>query len=222
MYRADHVVHLVGEGRADGSFDLRAKTVRTGLVVPGLPGPFQRINARLAVAAIDLLRRQVFFGRRFRGVTAAAVRRGLINVRRNSGLRGRLELFPRSKRLILDVAHNPSGIDALVSGFQPEDRHDVIAVFGVMKDKDYRQMLRALAVIAGAIVAVSPDTPRALSAKKLRNIGRRFGIRVLHGGSVSRGTGMALRKAGPGGRVLVTGSHFVVGEALRFLRGKKT
>ncbi len=185
-------------------------------VRPGLGGPHQVENARLAVAAVELLQRRSGTTGLFAGITPDQVARGLRRVRANTGLRGRLERL-RHAHCLLDVAHNPAGICALVSSFPETLRGRFVAVFGVMKDKDYRSMLEQIARIARVVVTVVPNTPRALSLGRLSREALRTGIGVVRGGSVRSGVKKALRIARRGETVLITGSHYVAGEALAAL-----
>ena len=90
-------------------------------------------------------------------------------------------------------------------------------VFGVMKDKDYRGMLEELKPVTRRLIAVAPGNPRALQAGTLSQVAVRMGFETVLGGTVAEG----IRKAGKG-RVLIAGSHYVVGEAIAALATKKT
>ena len=193
----------------------RRLTVRN--IHPGLPGIHQLSNARLAVAAIDLLLANPRFCRLFPEITTRAVARGLERVRFYAGLRGRLQRVGPGGRYLLDVAHNPEGIRTLVATLRQDMRTPLTVVFGVMKDKDYGAMLEELKPITGELVAVAPGIDRALPAQHLEKAARRRGIKTTLGGTVAAG----IRKAGRR-RVLVCGSHYVVGEAYAALSAKNT
>jgi folylpolyglutamate synthase/dihydropteroate synthase len=96
---------------------------------------------------------------------------------------------------------------------------NLVAVFGVMKDKDYSSMLRELSSSARTIIAVAPVQKRALPAGELYQAGKRAGISMLKGGSVASGIRKAVRMKKPKA-VLVTGSHYVVGEALMAIQSE--
>jgi folylpolyglutamate synthase/dihydropteroate synthase len=86
-----------------------------------------------------------------------------------------------------------------------------------MKDKEYVPMLRNLARISRVIVPVTPSTPRALSALKICGILKKRGKHARPGGTVKHGMERARSILGGPGCILVTGSHYVVGEALEYL-----
>ena len=189
------------------------------LCVPGLPGEYQHENAALAVSAVQILRRSQRLLRTYPGLTAPAVLRGLARVRVHTGLQGRFQMIRDGARYLVDVAHNPAGIRTLAAEVLRMKHGPRIAVFGVMKDKDYREMLQVLAGIVETIVAVAPSLRRALPARALYREAEKRGITVVFGGSVDRGLAVARRLAGRS-PILVTGSHFVAGEALRGIRGE--
>ena len=202
---------------AGGRVSFSGKRLRTGLVKVGLDGAHQTFNAGLAVAAIDVLLDRRAFAARFRRLNGASVARGLANVRANTGLEGRMTLAGRGKRVILDVAHNRDGMHTAVASLLGAGIGNLTTVFGVMKDKDYLPMLRELEWVSDTVITVRPRTARAASAAVLCKAARRMGLRAVEGGTVAGG----LRKALAGTkRVLVTGSHFVVGEALVALKKK--
>ena len=189
----------------------------------GLAGAFQQENAALAVAVADTLRENTAFVKDFRSFGKQAVRRGLSEVARNSGLEGRLERLGKRGEYIIDVAHNPAGIRALVSALRRERGVPRAAVFGVMKDKDHLSMLRSLVPFVRKLIPVAPRMERALAVSRLRMEAKRCGFEVGPGGSIRQGLREARRlmqRARPeeGDYILVVGSHYVVGEFLAHLR----
>jgi dihydrofolate synthase/folylpolyglutamate synthase len=189
-------------------------------VTLGLPGPHQHLNARLAVAALDIMLRRAAVRARFRRVTASSIRRGLRRTQEDFALNGRLQYLGRRKEFLLDVAHNPDGIRTLAFAVGQLARRMRIAVFGAMKDKDWKGMVRALRPVVDTIVCVAAGTPRALKSGILQRYAARAGMQAVNGKDVGNGIALAQRLAGASGQILVTGSHYVVGEALRILREK--
>jgi dihydrofolate synthase / folylpolyglutamate synthase len=196
-----------------GAVRFRGKNFHVRGVRLGLPGVYQHTNVRCAVAVFDVLkgRRDGAYGK----VTNAALGRGLRRVVRNTGLRGRMERLAGG--VVLDVAHNPDGVRALVGALGTHRGRNRVVVFGAMKDKDVTSMLEELSRLADTLVAVVPHTGRALAGSELVRIARRVGIQAVVGGSVRRGLVVGRRLAGRGGNLLVTGSHYVIGEAIASL-----
>jgi dihydrofolate synthase/folylpolyglutamate synthase len=177
---------------------------------------FQLANVQLALAAIDVLRTSQ---RPFRqSITPIMIKKGLSNVTRNSGLHGRFEIVGHG--LVLDVAHNVPGVRALVHALLSRNRKDFIVVFGVVADKDYPAMLEELRPVTNVLIAVAPPGKRALPAKKLFKLAREKGIRTKLGGSIGNGIRLAQKQALRGEKILITGSHYVVGGAMQILSRK--
>ena len=201
---------------------LASPRLAPGRFHPELAGEHQIRNVALALLTLDTLL-GTSPGRKLSGaLTSAVIRRAFERVVRNTGLRGRLEnLGHRGRAILLDVAHNPAGIGTLVRELQERREENVVAVFGVMRDKDYSAMLLELAAVADRVIAVAPAQKRALPAGKLFRVGKDLGIRMVNGGSVASGIKKAVRSRNRGG-ILITGSHYVVGEALRALHSENT
>ncbi|HTY01117.1 MAG TPA: folylpolyglutamate synthase/dihydrofolate synthase family protein [Bacteroidota bacterium] len=182
-------------------------------VVPGLVGEHQKRNVEAAVATISVLQKT----RLLREVSDEDVLRGVERVRTNTGLRGRYETVetPRG-RLIFDVAHNPDGIKALVAMVRARKDRPAVVVFGVMADKNFRGILRQLRKVSRRLVAVAPHGERALGIEELTREARKSGFRVESAASVAAGVEAARRLAGAR-TILITGSHYVVAEAMAAL-----
>ncbi|MDP2366414.1 MAG: cyanophycin synthetase, partial [Ignavibacteria bacterium] len=69
---------------------------------------------------------------------------GIKNVVKNTKLQGRYEIVSKKPRIILDSAHNPDGINCLISEFEKEKMNykQTSLLFGAMKDKNIGEMLR--------------------------------------------------------------------------------
>ncbi len=181
-----------------------------------LPGEHQVSNAKNALLTLTELVRTGQLD-----IPSHAVRTGLAEVRRRSGLSSRLSIVSERPRILCDVAHNPAAVKVLKHELERLGIRRVHLVFGVMKDKDYRSMIAALRTMTTRVFAVSPSTERSRDVSSLVKEFRCFGVPVTPLPSVAEGIAAARRSAGITGTVLVTGSHFVVGEGLAFLEGKK-
>jgi len=197
--------------------DCLGKTVRIHKCPLGLAGAHQVWNAQTAVSTIDVLNGLPKTRRQIKRVTSTSVARGLARVVKNTGLHGRLETPGNQRRYIMDVAHNPDAIRTLVQTLRRRGLTRLIVVFGVMEDKDYTAMIRELSHVMTLLVPVVPASKRALRLGKLAMSARKAGIRVADGGSVAQGLRNARRLARRGSRILITGSHYVVGEAMAML-----
>ena len=191
-----------GEWRPDGLAYHGLNCSLTGLI-PGIPGDYQRDNAACALAAAELLSQQ-----RFPLAPAALV--GGIG---NASWPGRMELFPGPPRLLLDGAHNPAGVAALLTSLAVIPRARLFLVAGLMADKDRDGVLGPLLPLAHEVLTVGIDLPQATSAAALALYCSGRGARASAAGTVGEGLTLASSRAATDDLILVTGSLYLVGEA---------
>ena len=177
-----------------------------------------RHQVRNAAAALQVLTE---LGRRRRFVVSFdEASEGFRSCRRLSGLESRFEVLGGRPVVITDVAHNPAAVRSLVKTLEHLSLRRVTFVLGLMKDKDLRAIARSIGRVASHVVAVQPATERACESSAIARAVRAQGVRSSDGGAVATGVALARRRAPKGGIVVVTGSHFVVGEMLAARRGK--
>lgn len=175
-----------------------------------LAGEFQTRNLAIALTAMDCLRLNGYSR-----LTATPIRRGLAKVQRLTGLRGRLEVFSKNPLIILDVAHNPDALRALVESLRKLYARKMVLVFGVMKDKDVQGMVSELVKLSRIAFAVAPKTPRAADSKSIADVFHGMRSKCLCTKSVPQALQLALGEARPGEAILITGSHYLVGEFMK-------
>jgi dihydrofolate synthase/folylpolyglutamate synthase len=170
-----------------------------------LGGDYQAQNLPGVFTAIDML------GERGFDISEDAIRTGLSQVRKLSGLRGRFERSTQDPRVIYDVAHNAPGLACLmdqVAAMAPSALHMVL---GVVKDKDLASVQDVFPQQAHYYFC-APDLPRALPAADLKAALPHLQGKVYP--SVVAAIAAARQHAGPQDLILVTGSTFVVAEGL--------
>jgi dihydrofolate synthase/folylpolyglutamate synthase len=167
-------------------------------------GSFQRANFAVAAAAAE-----AFLGE----LDPQAVRRAASETE----IPGRLQQVADDPLTLYDGAHNPAGAEALAAAL-PEVVGDrpLVAVLGVLDDKDAAGMLRALLPFCARVVFTRSSNPRSLSPGTLEalaeNLGGPPGERVADPlAAVARARSLA----GPGGAVLATGSIYLVADLVR-------
>jgi dihydrofolate synthase/folylpolyglutamate synthase len=130
---------------------------------------------------------------------------------------GRLQVVGRDPLTVIDGAHNPQGIAALVESL-PElraGRRPLAAVVSILDDKDAAAMLRTLLPSCDALICTSSHNPRALPPPTLESLARQLeGPLTEIVSDPSRALARARALAGPGGAVLATGSIYLVGDLL--------
>lgn len=183
-----------------------------------LPGRHQLDNLALAVRGAERL-----FAREGLGsLDPVRVRQGVSAVR----WPGRLEWLPADgsrPRLLLDAAHNPSGAERLseyLNTLGANGRR--VLVFGASRDKRVEEMLAPLAPHFQRVLLTAAATRRALAVADLKaNAERVFagnGARAETVEDVPQALARACRLAGRKGEVVIAGSIFLLGDALRLLR----
>jgi dihydrofolate synthase/folylpolyglutamate synthase len=185
------------------------------LVVP-LKGEHQAINCGLALAILDKLRDRGF------ETTERQVSEGLGRTPSN----GRLEVISRSPRILIDGAHTPDSIQALVKSIGQNVRYDsMVVIFGCAADKDVKSMLAKIALGADKIIFTrSSGSGRAMDPRELH---RRFGEVSSKMSQVAKGLPEALaiaqRAVGRDDLICITGSFYLAGEAKKLVmeRAKK-
>jgi dihydrofolate synthase/folylpolyglutamate synthase len=122
-------------------------------------GAYQRVNAAVAVAAVES-----FTGAELDDETVrTALGRTLAP--------GRLEVISTQPLCIFDGSHNPPGMVETVASLQQIlERRRLIAVVSVLKDKDALEMMRALVPACDIVFATQSSSPRALAADQLAAI----------------------------------------------------
>ena len=135
---------------------------------------------------------------------------------------GRFEVLGHQPLVIVDGAHNPAGADTCASvlfdDFDPVGRKILVA--GFLAGRDPRAMLEALrADEMDAVIACTPDSPRAVPAAETAAAARAIGCdAVSYTQHVADACDSALAQAENDDLVLVTGSLYVVGEARPHLK----
>ena len=177
-----------------------------GAVEVGLPGAHQRWNAALAVRAIEVASAR----RGWAAPPAEAVRAGLAEVAARMGLRGRSQPWSGDGRVILDVAHNADGWRATLDALVVPQGGTLWALVGVLADKDAGALADALAGRAHRVLAVTLAGERALPAGALVAACASRGVRAEPVADAGTALAAFAAEAGPGDRLLVTGSHQTV------------
>ncbi len=189
-----------------------------------LHGRHQADNAALALAAVE-----AFFGAgKERQLEVEVVREAFAAVQTP----GRLERVKASPTVLIDAAHNPHGALALANTVDEEFAfRKLVAVVGVLGDKDATGVLEALEPVVSEIVVTQNSSPRALSADELATLAlpifgeERVTVEPRLDSAIDAAVTLVEQTDDPeeplsGGGVLVTGSVVTAGEA-RTLFGKE-
>ena len=175
---------------------------KTQLHIP-LAGNHQLENAALALAAIEVLRRK---GCR---ITDDALVEGFAETR----IPARTEIISRSPLVILDGSHNDGSTAALAEtlrGYLPGKR--ILAVMGMMADKDCGKALANLAPCFSGVIAVTPSNPRSMPAEEFCALARQYGLNAAAAASPAAGVDLAFERIKDYDALVICGSLYLAAD----------
>ena len=184
-----------------------------------LLGSYQPSNAAMAIEIAGALRERGW------EIPDEAIARGIAETRWPA----RFEVLDQPASMptvVIDGGHNPQGAGVLADSLCDvfPDKRPVFLV-GILADKDYRSMLRAVAPLASAFVCVTPPNPRALDAADLAETIREtcdeLGVRatVEVAGDFDGAVSAARKIAGSEGLICAFGSLYSIADVkAAFLR----
>ena len=168
-----------------------------------LLGDHQTHNAAVVLSVIDAL-----IERGWR-ITEENIRDGM----RDVTWPGRFDIVCRDPLFIIDGGHNPQCIQALVKNIDDYlAGRRVIALTGVLADKDYGEMFRPVMEKVAGFVCITPDNPRKLPAHELAKHLRAAGAEAIGCDTVKEAVEKAKELAGKDGAVLCFGSLYSIGD----------
>jgi dihydrofolate synthase/folylpolyglutamate synthase len=187
------------------------------MVESPLVGRHQLRNLALAIAAAEELHKQGMAQ-----ITPETIAQGI----RQTRWPGRFQVIPAeggNPEYVLDVAHNPAGAWALRSTLSAYDDsetgREITMIFGAMRDKAIREIGEILFPIASRVILTSANNPRAATAEEIREAAARVaaGTDLQEAEDVAAALAKAKKLAGSNALVVITGSIYIVGEAMRIL-----
>jgi len=175
-------------------------------IIPDLKGTYQYKNIVGVVALLLLLRRDNKFE-----ITDDAIQKGLENVGKNTGLKGRWQLLSQKPTIIADTGHNQAGIEQVVTGLEQMVYEKLHIVWGMVDDKNAMELMSFLPKEA-TYYFVKADLPRALSRSGLEETATKLGLKGTTYLSVMAGFDSARHNADNDDLIFIGGSTFVVAE----------
>jgi dihydrofolate synthase/folylpolyglutamate synthase len=170
-----------------------------------LAGAHQCANLALALAGIALLRTQGIAARH------GTVRTGV----KNAHWPARFQIAPGCPTVVYDAAHNPDGIKAVVETWtRIFGSRRPVCVFTSRTDKKYREMVSIISLLAAHWVGCPLPREPGVARLDMERLARRHGLAFTWADSPGQALQTARRLAGVRGRVLVVGSHYLVGAVI--------
>jgi dihydrofolate synthase/folylpolyglutamate synthase len=190
-------------------FDLKGiyhnyKNLQTSLL-----GRHQADNAATAITTIEALRISGI------KISEKAIRAGLKKVKWT----GRLEIIQKNPTLILDGAHNPSGIRIVRQALEEIfSYHRLILVLASFADKDYKKMIQIIAPKADLIITTKTMSPRAAPPQVIAKEAAQYieQNKIIITENIPQAINCALSNSNKDDLICITGSLYTVGEAKRF------
>ncbi|CAM1348142.1 bifunctional folylpolyglutamate synthase/dihydrofolate synthase [Tenacibaculum insulae] len=170
-----------------------------------LLGSYQQKNIKTAVKAIQQLKGF--------SVLEENIKNGLLNVVKNTNLKGRWQILQEKPKVICDTAHNKEGLIYTLNQLKKEEYKKLHIVLGVVSDKNLEDILPMFPKKA-VYYFCKPDIPRGLSEKILKAQAEKIDLKGNAFGSVNQAFEEVKIKASKEDVVYVGGSTFVVAEIL--------
>ena len=211
--------HRTPVSQVESAVPMRQFSYRGCEYATRLLGSYQPSNAAMAIEIAGALRERGW------EIPDEAIARGIAETRWPA----RFEVLDQPAGMptvVIDGGHNPQGAGVLADSLRdvfPGKRP--VFLVGILADKDYRSMLRAVAPLASAFVCVTPPNPRALDAADLAETIREtcdeLGVRatVEVAGDFGDAVSAARRIAGSEGLICAFGSLYSIADVkAAFLR----
>jgi dihydrofolate synthase/folylpolyglutamate synthase len=172
-----------------------------------LLGLHQVLNAITAISVVEVLNQHSLLR-----VSDRSLRNGLSHAK----WIGRLEVIAKQPYIIIDGAHNYSGIQALSNAIDTyfKDKQ-LIFLLGMLKDKEYEKMLDVVGYKAHTIVTTTPNNPRALSANVLGEVAKNYCKHVIIEDNIENALRETLTLANADNIILCFGSLYLIGDIRR-------
>jgi len=180
--------------------DLITKNYTTDLL-----GDYQRLNVKTAVQTIHILNQKKF------NISSEEIQEGLLNIAKNTGLKGRYQILGSHPKIVCDTAHNVEGLSLVLDQLQNEKFLNLHIVLGLVIDKDLSPILNLFPKRASYYFC-KPNIPRGLDATLLQSAASRHELEGDIYKSVDIAYKKALQRANKEDLIYIGGSTFVVAE----------
>ncbi|WP_158844735.1 bifunctional folylpolyglutamate synthase/dihydrofolate synthase [Algibacter sp. L1A34] len=172
-----------------------------------LKGDYQAKNIQTVVTAIKILQKKSY------SISSRDIKKGLLNVIRNTGLLGRWQVLNENPKVVCDTGHNREGLIYVMKQLSNEVYNNLHIVFGVVNDKDLSSIIDLLPKKAEYYFC-KPNISRGLAADELKEVFNAHNLKGESYNSVNEAYNIALEKANADDFIFIGGSTFVVAEII--------
>lgn len=169
-----------------------------------LTGTYQIYNAALVLTVLDKLSDKFI-------ISKDDIKAGIATVK----WPGRFEILCHNPTFIADGGHNPHGIKGTVDSIKQHfPGKKIIAILGVMADKDTSSMFEIIAPLIKKAHTVEPPNPRAMKPNELASRLSKLGINAISHNSVYDGVKSAFDEANEDDIICALGSFYMYADIL--------
>jgi len=170
-----------------------------------LLGDYQKNNSRTAATVISQIKGF--------DVSDKNIEQGLLNIVKNTNLKGRWQVLEQTPKVICDTAHNKEGLLLVLNQLSNQEYKLLHIVLGVVSDKDLDSLL-SLFPKQARYYFCKPNIPRGLSEDLLEQAANEFELFGDKYSSVEKAYASALLNANQNDMIFIGGSTFVVAEVI--------
>ena len=170
-----------------------------------LRGIYQEKNIKGVIAVTDFLKHQGW------DISDENLKNGLLNVVKNTHLKGRWQTLSTYPTVVCDTGHNIGGLTYVMEQLKKQTYTQLHIVIGFVKEKDVKGVLELFPKEAHYYFC-SPNIKRGLAVEILKEIATAKGLKGEAYSSVQEAVSAAKAKAQPTDFIFIGGSTFVVSE----------
>ncbi|MCI4443326.1 MAG: bifunctional folylpolyglutamate synthase/dihydrofolate synthase [Lentimicrobium sp.] len=171
-----------------------------------LIGDYQVHNKKTVIQTLAILNSQKEFT-----IYETDIKSGLLNVAKNTGLKGRWQQLGEFPKIICDTAHNKNGLEIVMKQIQKEKFDTLHIILGVVNDKDLDEILPLFPTNA-IYYFCKPNIPRGLETSILQEKALKYHLLGNIYDSVTEAYIHSKNNATNNDFIFIGGSTFVVAE----------
>lgn len=202
-------IDIIKEGLNNQVFNYKKyKNIKLSLL-----GKHQFKNAAVVLDAVDKLIEIGF------NIKLINIKKGL----KNAIWHARLSVLDNKPLFLLDGAHNPQCVSALVESLPKLIKNKkAYIICGVLKDKDYKKVIKMIVPFAKEFICITPNSKRALEADELSYlVSNKYGLLASSFASIPEAIKKAYKKARKNDVILAFGSLYLAGDIFSYFLNQK-
>lgn len=191
-------------------FDVETDSERYSQLTIPLLGHHQFVNATTAIAAIECLKQKGYT------IPKNSIYAGFKNVQWH----GRIQRIRSAPLIVLDGAHSPVSMEALCLTLRESFCYtQAIFVVSLMKDKDLKAIGDIVSKTANTVIATQiSENPRVMAAETIQDAWSDICEEIAVCPNPEKAIARTLASASPTDLICITGSLYLVGQALEFFK----